>query len=329
LADAWLVIEATVPARAVSRRGAWLAAAGTTVGAVWAAIGPDRGAAQRAQLGVNGAALVALADGHLAGLTVRRRRPPGSSPSHRWHALDTEEVLRLVDSAPTGLEPEEQARRPRATTSPPSQRTLVPSIGRATWKELANPLTPVLAIGAGLSAATGSMADATLVGTVSAANALISGAQRVLADRAIATLGSSCTVPVRVRHGDTVEEQVSGELVVGDVIELDAGDVVPGDARVLDALRLEVDESTLSGESLPGSKHPPPVPGVDLADRTSMLFAGTPVAVGTGSAVIVATGDSTEMGRVVADLGTPPPSGVEQRLARITRITVPVTVAAG
>ena len=116
--------------------------------------------------------------------------------------------------------------------------------------------------------------------------------------------------------------------MAGDVILLGPGDVVPADARVVEAAGLEVDESSLTGESLPVAKSPSPVAAAAVADRTSMVYEGTTVAAGRATVVVTAVGTATEAGRSMATAwGVATRSGVEARLAGITRVTMPVALA--
>src|SRR5690606_29098900 len=99
---------------------------------------------------------------------------------------------------------------------------------------------------------------------------------------------------------DGVMREIEAEaLVPGDVIHLQRGDVVPADARVIQAAGLSVSEAALTGESLPVSKTVEALPGrMPLAERTNMVYRGTVVTGGSGSAIVVATGVHTEVGRV-------------------------------
>ena len=103
-----------------------------------------------------------------------------------------------------------------------------------------------------------------------------------------------------------------------------------GDLRLLDSQGLEVDQSTLTGESLPVPKSPEPTPGAELPDRSCMLYEGTTIVAGTARAVVVAVGQATEAGRAAAAAGrTGHAVGVQARLADLTRITIPATGIAG
>ncbi len=113
------------------------------------------------------------------------------------------------------------------------------------------------------------------------------------------------------------------------MLELEAGARVPADCRVVEAQALEVDESTLTGESLPVAKAARATPGASVPERACMLYEGTVIAAGRSVAVVVATGVDTEAGRSLLAAGSPPATGVEQRLRRLTNLTLPVTLGAG
>jgi cation-transporting ATPase I len=197
-------------------------------------------------------------------------------------------------------------------------------------EELANPITPALAAGAGVAAAGGSIVDPLLITAVLAVNALIGGVQRVGAHKALRTLGRSSAARVRVRRGESEVEHRPDELVEGEVIRLQSGDAIPADSRVLSGHDLEVDESPLTGESVPVAKSARATGARALADRHSMLYEGTVVAAGRAEAVVVATGDRTEVGRTLYQQGEQaPPTGVEVRLRRLTARVLPFSIGAG
>jgi len=326
LADAHLVVESLPVARAVSKRSVTLSATGSASGAAWSLFGPVSSAARRAAVPVNLAALVAQGAGTAAAAALGQHPAPTPVAEVAWHAMVPDAVLRGLGSSRRGLSAAEAARRQAALPSEGSPRASFP---RAVAAELANPLTPVLAVGAALAAAVGSVADAGLVAGVTAANALIGGVQRVRADASIDKLLRAMTTRVDVRRGGRVVRMERTQLVRGDVLELRAGDMVPADCRLLEALGCEVDESALTGESFPAAKHAAPVAGATLAERTCMVYEGSVVATGTALAVVVGVRDQTEVGRSLADVPEPPASGVEARLSTLTKLTVPATVASG
>ena len=326
LSDAYLVVQALPVARVVSRRSVSLSAAGSATGAAWSLFGPAASASRRAAVPVNVAALAAQVAGSTAAAALGRRPAPSPAAEVAWHAMEPDAVLRALGSSSRGLSAAEAARRRAAL---PEEGAPGLAFARAVATELANPLTPVLAVGAGLAAAVGSVTDAGLVAGVTAVNALIGGVQRVRSDASIERLLHVMATRVDVRRAGRVLPMESSELVRGDVLELKAGDLVPADCRILEAVGCEVDESSLTGESLPVAKQAAPVTGATVADRTCMIYEGSVVATGKVSAVVVGVREQTEVGRSLADAPEPPVSGVEARLSTLTSLTVPATVASG
>jgi cation-transporting P-type ATPase I len=325
LTTAALLIEGVKVAKATSGRSVALARAGTVLGAAMATAGTAPRGASLAGLAVNGAAGVALGAGAWSASELGRRTlVPGVSRTP-WHVMPAETVLTRLDATERGLSAAEAARRIREDPAAAEETT---SLGRAFIDELNNPLTPVLAGGAVLSAAIGAIADAAIVVGVTAASALIGGVQRVVTDRAVAGLLERSSTRARVLRDGVPTTVTAEDVVVGDVVELGPDDVVPADCRVLRADALELDESSLTGESLPVPKTAAPVIARSVADRRSMLYEGTTVATGRGRAVVVATGSSTEVGRsTAAARANAPVAGVDQRLSGITKITTPLALA--
>jgi cation-transporting ATPase I len=322
-----VVIDACAAARQVSRRGVLLSQAGSVLGAVSALTTPRDGSgpARAAMLAVNGAAAGAFFDGSWACQQLGRGQLIVPIPQIAWHAMPVDAVLDELKTTPEGLSEAEADRRRRQAGRP--VEPAAPSLGRAVMEELDNPLTPILAGGAVLSASLGSMVDAGLVAGVSALSALIGGVQRLHTDQAVAQLLAGSAVTARVLRDGRPVTRPAEQLVIGDVIELRSGDVVPADCRVLQAVGLQVDESALTGESFPVTKATDAVAASTLAERFSMLYEGTTVAAGRGTAVVVATGAATETGRsMAATREAAPISGVEARLAAITKTTLPIAI---
>ena len=130
-------------------------------------------------------------------------------------------------------------------------------------------------------------------------NAIVGYLQESKAEKAIDSLSRLTRSDATVRRDGKRRRVASEELVPGDVVILEAGDRVPADLRLTAMRELRVDESTLTGESLPVRKHPDPIAtDATLADRSNVAFAGTLVTSGKGQGVVWATGDKTETGRI-------------------------------
>jgi len=142
--------------------------------------------------------------------------------------------------------------------------------------------------------------DAMAILIIVALNSLLGFFQERKAEAALDALQKMQTPRARVRRDDRVEEIRATDLVVGDLLEVEAGDAVPADARLLQALNLATEESALTGESVPVGKDAQAVVAEDapLGDRVTMLFLGTNVVRGKGRAVVVSTGTKTELGKL-------------------------------
>ncbi|HEX2072369.1 MAG TPA: cation-translocating P-type ATPase [Geodermatophilus sp.] len=331
LADACRIVAATVEARAVSRRSVETALTGNVLGGLLAAVGSPRYGQQKATTPGKTATAFTMLAGTWSAARVNSRPVPPPTVHTPWHALDAEEVLRRLADLPG--EPEEgrshlpaPLRRARAL---PVVR--VPArFARTVAAELSDPLTPILGTGAAATAILGESTDAILVASVTVANALVSGLQRLRAETALESLLLEQDVPAHRETDGGREDVPASALRVGDVILVESGDVLAADARLLEAVDLEVDESNLTGESLSVAKSVPATPGAEVADRTCMLFDGTTVVAGCGRAVVVAVGSATQAGRAARAAGSAaPPAGVQARLAELTRSVLPLTLTGG
>ncbi|MFE4174169.1 HAD-IC family P-type ATPase [Streptomyces sp. NPDC056909] len=322
--EAVVVVEACGVARRVARRGVWLAKGASGLGSTMTLAGQAGQPGTLSLAAVNWSAALGMAYGAWSAVELLRRPPDHGASRQPWHSMPPETVLARTASHENGLT-ERQALDRAERSGEQVPRTS--SLPRAVITELANPLTPVLVGGAALSAAVGGVLDAVIVLAVTGLSGLIGGTQRHVTDRAVRRLHQRSAVRARAVRDGEEHEVAAEELVVGDIVVLGSGDVVPADCRLLDSHGLEADESALTGESLPVGKAVDPVLAADVADRTSMLYEGTTVAAGRARAVVVATGGATEAGRgATAGRGARPAVGVEHRLARITRTTLPLAL---
>lgn len=326
-----LLLTALPEARRVIGLCTRIEGAGALVGSALALLAPRPGAWARARLVTDATTVAGLVAGFWAGRQLSGRPAPAAIERTPWHAMTVRQVMTRLGTSSRGLDEAEAARRRQFEGRDRPDRA-VTLIGRFA-EEMANPLTPILAIGGGISAALGSVLDAVLIGGVLGVDALVGGVQRQKADQAAERLVEATSVRVRVRRPGRAEavEAAAEHLVRGDVIELRAGDAVPADCRVVQAQGVEADESSLTGESVPVAKAAAPSAARAVADRTSMLYQGTTVAAGHALAVVVATGTATEAcgAAEAAPLAGPPDSGVERRLKALGRWFLPLSVAAG
>jgi cation-transporting P-type ATPase I len=320
------VLSAVEVAHKASRYSAWLSGSGSALGMMLGGVGPPRGAITRAYFAVHFATMVALVSGTWLGAQPGRRPAPIPQDRTPWHVMTPRATLRRLDTTPEGLDERESARRREQVAD---EEPAAPGLAQASADELAGPLTPALTAGAGVSASLGSIADAVLIFCVLGLNAVIGGAQRVAANRELRQLLDTSALRVRLRRDGATHSQRADDLAPGDVIELQAGDAVPADSRLLEAHGVEVDESSLTGESQLVRKAARATLAPEIADRSSMLYRGSAIAAGRAVAVVVATGTRTEAERSAGADGEAPVTGVAARLVSLTKITLPLTVGAG
>jgi calcium-translocating P-type ATPase len=240
---------------------------------------------------------------------------PTRSAASDWHAADADAVLAALETPATGLTGNEAARRLAVTGPNVTRARESESVWTVVGRQLANPLIAVLLVSGAIAIALGDAVDGAVVLGVVAANTLIGFLQEWRAGRAIEALDAMIPDEATVvRDGRRLRLAAAG-VAPGDLIELAAGERVPADARVVTARLLEIDESPLTGESLPVPKDDAPVdPAAPVADRSCMVHGGTLVTTGAGTAVVVATGATTELGRIAGLLGAT--TGVETPLTR-------------
>ena len=256
--------------------------------------------------------------------------PAPRGPASPWSSSVDDVLAELLDDPARGLDVAEAARRLERF----GPNTLRAAPRRSAWQVLVaqfrSLLVGLLAAAAVLSAAFGQWVEALAVVVVLVLNAAIGFVTELRAVRSMEALRSLGRVHATVRRGGRLQTVEADALVPGDVVVLEGGDVVTADLRVTQASKLQANESALTGESLPVSKRVAPVAeDAPLAERLSMLYKGTSITRGSGEGVVVATGMSTELGRIsqlvaeAEDETTP----LERRLNRLGQRLVWVTLA--
>ena len=242
------------------------------------------------------------------------------------HATSPDEVASALGSDPTrGLTTIEAERR--LHLHGPNRGSGRPGPGYAALlaRQFTDPLVALLVGAAIVSAAIGDGLEALVIGAIVVLNAALGFGQEVAAERAMGALRAMFTQPADVvREG--VEIRVPAEEVVpGDVLVLREGGRITADGRIIASASLAADESALTGESVPVEKGLEEAPAAAaLGDRSSMVYAATSITRGRGRAVVTATGDATEVGRIalLAERAEPPTTPLQRRLGGLARAMV-------
>lgn len=253
-------------------------------------------------------------------------------PRSAWHSLDVGQCARFLDAAEHGLSEGEAAARlrqfgpNRLPQKPPTPLWAIVA------RQFRSPLIYILAVAALVSVALGDIKDAAFIAGVLVLNAIIGTYQEWRAEQSSHALRKLLQIRASVQRDGEVREVGAEQIVPGDVVWLESGNRVPADIRLLSAHGLEVDESLLTGESLPVTKNPQWLgdESTPVADRLNMTHAGSIVARGRAKGMVVTTGTATHVGQLALDVleetgGEPP---LLERMRRFTRVIAAAVVIA-
>ena len=226
---------------------------------------------------------------------------PSGSDAAAWHVQETEYVMSTLDTRlETGLT--ERQVRDRFAEIGANELTEkgVTSPFAILWEQLTNPLVLLLIGAAGVSALLGKVDSMIAISAIVVLNAILGVVQEYRAEKAMAALKKMAAPLVRVRRENLVMDLAARDLVPGDVILLEAGSIVPADARIVEGANLRAMEASLTGESAAVEKSIRALTDASapLGDRTNMVFMGTSITYGRASAVVVETGMRTQLGRI-------------------------------
>lgn len=235
----------------------------------------------------------------------------------KWYRLDVDAVLQklTVDQA-VGL-PDAEAQK-RLQEHGPNE--LIDRGTKSPWlillDQLKDLMVIILLVAAAVSLFLGEVTDVIVIMAIVILNAIIGFSQEYRAEQAMAALKKMAVPTVKVRRNGRIAEISARELAPGDVVLLEAGNVAPADGRLLESVNLKIQESALTGESEPVDKQVAALHKDDLGvgDRHNMIFMGTVVTYGRGTAVITETGMNTELGNIAELI-----QGVEQEQTPLQR----------
>ena len=249
-----------------------------------------------------------------------------------WHCRGTDQVLtQLQSDAGSGLSNSQASERleqygPNELIDTGSRSPLL-----ILWEQFANSMILLLVVAAGVSVMLDEVRDAIAIVCIIVLNAILGFVQDYRAEKSLAALKKLSVPLVRVRRNGTVSEIASTDLVPGDVVLLEAGNSVPADCRLLESSSLKTQEAALTGESDSVEKQ---IDALDdeqapLGDRFNMVWMGTAVTYGRGTAIVVSTGMATELGRIASSLRNvrPEPTPLQKKLGQLGRSLAVAAVA--
>jgi magnesium-transporting ATPase (P-type) len=240
-----------------------------------------------------------------------------------WHALEAGEVEQTLGSSPAGLTDDGVDRAlaewgfNELEEAPPLSKLAI------VLRQFKSPLIYILVVATAVTVGLGEYIDAAVIGAVLVINTVLGAFQERKAELSVRALMGLVAPRARLIRGGREVEVDSRELVPGDLVLLESGGRVPADMRLVSVTRLRIDESLLTGESVPVSKGTAVLDvGTVLADRNNMAYTGSVVASGRARGYVVATGERTELGRIAERMREerPLPTPIERRLARFAKV---------
>ncbi len=243
------------------------------------------------------------------------------------HSQTLANLYQELDTTPQGLTQQEGERRLREQGENALHKPPRPSLFRRIFGQLRDPMIVVLLMAALLSLiASGGedWLDGAIILLIVVVNGFISISQEDNAHRALEALEEMTAPTTHVLRDGKITTLEAKHLVVGDVVSLVAGNLIPADCRLLSATALSCDESAMTGESLPVEKTLADslAENTPLGDRHNMLLSGTVITAGRCTALVVATGMETEMGKIAQLLleGEEPPSPLQLKMAEVSKM---------
>ena len=232
-----------------------------------------------------------------------------SSPPVDWHALPEAEVLKRQESSPEGLRDEQVAERRREFGMNVLPSKAPPTLPVIFFNQFLSPLIYVLLAAGVIAIVMGDASDAGFIFGVVLLNAGLGAYQEWKAERSSASLQQLLRITARIKRNGEFVDLPAEEIVPGDWVRLESGSRVPADLRIVEAAGLAVDEALLTGESVAAEKGTGILDeGLPVSDRRNMAFAGTIVATGRATGVVVATGLRTEVGKIAKSVTSSQPA---------------------
>lgn len=223
-----------------------------------------------------------------------------------WHIKTKEETLNTLNSSTKGLSDEEAKDRLKKYGPNRLEQKGKKSPFKMLFQQFTETMVLILIAAAILSFFLGKTTEGVAIMAIVVLFGFLGFFQEYRADRAMAALNRMVIPTVRVRRNGTTKEISAKDLVPGDIVEFEAGNVIPADMRILEPYNLKIQEAALTGESEPVDKGSEPVNKEDipLGDRENMAYMGTTVMYGRGAGVITGTAMDTELGKIANLIGT-------------------------
>lgn len=258
----------------------------------------------------------------------------------KFYLESKDEVLKEVKATENGLTEQEAKKRQEANGKNKLKEAEKEGIIKKIISSLMDPMIIMLLVAAGISAVTAiiqneTFTDVFIILFVVAINTILGLIQESKAESAIDSLMEMTAATSKVLRDGKLTQVKSEDLVVGDVIVLEAGDAIPADCRILESYSMKVEEAAITGESVPVNKIMDIIMlqenslDIALGDRTNMLYSGSTVVYGRGKAVVTSIGMDTEMGKIASALSTEEKeqTPLQKKMAELSKVLTKIVIA--
>ncbi len=239
-----------------------------------------------------------------------------------WHTSSTDAIFKELQTHAAGLSTDEAAKRMQQYGPNQLQEKKKKPVWLLFLMQFKDVMILILMAAAIVSGVAGDLKDAIVILIIIIINAIVGFVQEYRAEKAIDALKKMSAAMVRVNRNKRIEQVAATEIVPGDIILLEAGDMVGADLRIIKSNALKIEEASLTGESQGVDKSTDPLQDADapLGDRTNMAYKSTLVTAGNGMGVVIATGMQTEIGKIAGMLqGEGSVTPLQKRLADFSK----------
>lgn len=242
----------------------------------------------------------------------------------KWYNLSEDQALEELGTSKDGLSPEEVQKRQEKYGKNALKEAEKPSLLSRIVAEFTDPMIIVLLLASILSAIVGEASDALIILAIVALNAALSIYQEGKAEEAIEALQKMSAPHARVVRGGKITDVEADSLVPGDIVVLETGDIIPADVRFIQSENLQVDESSLTGESVPVDKQAKTTYDgeIEIGDRANIGHSSTIITYGRARGVVVEIGENTEIGKIASSLANQEDelTPLQRRLNQLSKI---------
>ncbi|MDO8513246.1 MAG: HAD-IC family P-type ATPase [bacterium] len=249
---------------------------------------------------------------------------------YEWHDLEIDQIFNVLETSQNGLTSKSASENLKKHGANEISKAQPKTNTQILLEQFANPLIYILIIVALITLVIGHYVDTLVILFIVISNGLIGYFQEIKASKSLTKLDTFLITNCKVLRDKELTEIPATNLALGDIVIIEPGAKIPADLRIIESVDLRIDESILTGESIPPTKNTKTLPkDTVISDRRNIAYSGTFVVSGRGRGVVVAIGENTEFGKIAKSiqLADPPESPLEKELKDLSKQLIYVILA--